>query len=84
MPVVEEYLQRVISNLPQVGDIHVLLAYLEYGLVRTVSPDLRRRGINPKILAGEAKACAVIESDFQKSRLLVEFDLGRQGSGIHV
>src|SRR5258706_6998241 len=58
-------------------DLDELLSRLQHLLARAVATHFGRRRIDPQELAWQLENLAIIECDFQHSRLLMQFDFGR-------
>ncbi len=66
----------VVAHRVDVGDIHLLFAYLQNLLPWTMALNLGGGGEDPEIFCGIAEFAAVVEADLQYAGLLVQMDFG--------
>ena len=72
MAVIEIDLNRIAADRDQFIDSDILLAHLQYLLARPVTGNLGGWRIHPQQLIGERVAGAILKSDFEHARLLVQ------------
>jgi len=65
----------IIADWSDVSDGDVFLVQLQHFLALSVAPDFGGRRVDPQIFTGQLKMGAIVETDFEDGRFLVELDV---------